>query len=204
MKPSVTVDQRIVSRLREGLSLQHALIENREFIEAVAEVSEEIVRALAGGRKIFFFGNGGSASDAQHLAAELVGRFKRERPALPAIALTANTSAVTAISNDYGYEMIFARQLEALGAEGDVAFGISTSGNSRNVVRGMEVARLKKLITVAMTGRTGGELIHSAEYCIQIPSDETPRIQEAHIMTGHILCEIVEQELFGEMGACRP
>ena len=148
--------------------------------------------------------NGGSAADAQHLAAELVGRFGRERPALPALALTANTSALTAIGNDYGYEMIFARQLEALVASGDVAFGISTSGNSRNVVCGMVVARRKGLIGVAMTGRTGGALIRAVEYCIQIPSDDTPRIQEAHIMTGHILCEIVEHELFGEDSVSQP
>jgi D-sedoheptulose 7-phosphate isomerase len=197
VKPLLIVDQRVLNGFRECLSLQQTILANREIIGSVAEVGEELVRALAAGRKILFCGNGGSASDAQHLAAELVGRFELERRALPALALTANTSALTAIGNDYGYEMIFARQLEALGAKGDVAFGISTSGNSRNVLCAMEVARRLGLVTVAMTGKCGGELIRVVDHKIQVPSDDTPRIQEAHIIIGHILCEIVEQELFG-------
>ena len=154
--------------------------------------------ALAGGNKVLLFGNGGSAADAQHIAAELVGRYKRERRALPAIALTVNTSSLTAIGNDCGFEHVFARQLEAMGAAGDVAVGISTSGNSPNVLRGIEVAKAGSLLTVALTGRTGGSLGKIVDYCIQVPSDDTARIQEAHILVGHILCEYVEQTLFGE------
>ena len=151
--------------------------------------------ALAAGRKVLFFGNGGSAADAQHLAAELAGRFLAERRSLPGIAITTNTSALTAIGNDYSFEDVFARQLEGLGAAGDIAFGISTSGNSKNVLRAMEVATSKQMVTVGLSGR-GVKLRAAAGHCICIPSDQTPRIQEAQILTGHILCEIVEKKLF--------
>lgn len=147
---------------------------------------------------MFFCGNGGSAADAQHLAAELTGRFLKERSSLAGIALTTNTSAITAIANDYSYEEVFSRQLEGCGRAGDVLVGISTSGNSGNVVRALEAARSRKLVTVGLTGKRGGKVADAAEYCIRIPSDETPRIQEAHILSGHILADIIETELFGD------
>lgn len=154
-----------------------------------------MIRAIEGGKKVFFFGNGGSAADAQHLAAELVGRFDRERRALPAIALTTDTSALTAISNDYSYEVVFARQLEGLGSSGDIAVGISTSGRSASVLRGIGAAKKVGAITVGMTGLPGTELSALADYCICVPSDRTARIQEAHILIGHILCKIIDEGL---------
>ena len=152
------------------------------------------------GGMVFFFGNGGSAADSQHLAAELNGRFQRERRGLPGMALTTNTSSLTAIGNDYGYEVVFSRQLESLGAPGDIALGISTSGNAANVLRAMQVAREMKLVRVGLTGQSGGKLRHEVDYCIRIPSADTARIQEAHILVGHILCEIVEEGLFDASG----
>ncbi|MGH9641616.1 MAG: SIS domain-containing protein, partial [Terriglobales bacterium] len=141
---------------------------------------------------------GGSAADAQHLAAEFVGRYLKERSALPALALTANTSALTAIANDYAYDLVFARQVQAVGNRGDVAFGISTSGNSPNVVKAMEVAAATGLVTVGLTGASGGRLRCVVEHCLCVPSNDTPRIQECHILTGHILCEIIESQCCSE------
>lgn len=196
MKLSVAADQRIVSSLQESLSLKQAILENRELLETIAAVAAALTGALRRGRKIFFFGNGGSAADAQHLAAELVGRFEHERPALPAIALATNTSTLTAIGNDYCFEAVFARQLEALSSPGDVAIGISTSGRSPNVISAVHAAKKVGAITVGMTGLRGDDLAAIADYCIRVPSERTPRIQEAHILIGHILCEIVDEELF--------
>jgi D-sedoheptulose 7-phosphate isomerase len=190
-------DTLVEQRLLESARLKESLANDAAFRSVVAGVAAAIVKALRAGNRIFFFGNGGSAADAQHLAAELTGRYLRERPALAGIALTANSSSVTAIGNDYGMQDVFARQLEGLGREGDVAIGISTSGNSCNVLRAMEVARAKKIVAVGLTGR-GGKLAAAVDLCICIPSDETPRIQEAHISIGHILCELAEEELFGD------
>jgi D-sedoheptulose 7-phosphate isomerase len=164
-------------------------------IPAIASVADTMIKALLAGKKLFFFGNGGSAADAQHLAAEFVGRFLRERVPYPALALTVDSSCVTAIANDYSYDDVFARQLEALGAAGDVAVGISTSGNSKNVLKAMAVARTKGISTVALTGATGGALKDQVEVCLCVPTRETPRIQESHILIGHILCDIVEVEV---------
>jgi D-sedoheptulose 7-phosphate isomerase len=186
----------VADRIRESVAVKQALLEREDFLALVAEVARAMSDSLRKGGTIFFFGNGGSAADAQHLAAELAGRYLRERPGLPGLALTTNTSCLTAIGNDYGYDLVFARQLEALGAPGDVAVGISTSGNSPNVVRGLEVARAKGMIAVGMTGADGGKLKSMADYCVRIESHQTARIQEAHILVGHILCEIVEEELF--------
>ena len=146
---------------------------------------------------MLLFGNGGSAADAQHIAAEFVGRYYLDRPALPAQALTVNTSSLTAIANDYDYDQIFSRQIEAFGQAGDVAIGISTSGNSRNIVEALRVAKRKDMVTVGMTGESGGQLKVEVDYCICVPSRDTPRIQEAHILVGHILSELVEQAIFG-------
>ncbi len=164
--------------------------------ELIAQISALVIEAFRNGHKLFLFGNGGSASDAEHIATELSGRFKLERPSLPALSLTANTSTLTAIANDYGFEMLFSRQLEGLATKGDVIFGISTSGNSPNVINGLKFAKSIGATTIAMTGKSGGKLKEFAEYCLCIHSDDTPRIQEAHILIGHILCDLVEKDLF--------
>lgn len=152
-----------------------------------------IIDALEDGRKVFFMGNGGSAADAQHLTAELVGRFTRERQGLPAIALTTDTSILTAIANDYGYDQIFSRQIEALAQDGDVVVGISTSGNSPNILKAMEAASNKGCILVGFAGNKGGKLYENTDLCITVPSLVTARIQEMHILIGHVLCDIVEE-----------
>lgn len=163
---------------------------------SIAGVGGLLLKAYQAKGKAVFFGNGGSAADAQHLAAEFLGRFNYDRPPLPALALNVNTSTLTAIGNDYSYDEIFRRQLQALGQPGDVAIGISTSGNSRNVLTAMEWAKANGLLTVALTGQKGGKLRELAEHCICVPSEETPRIQECHILIGHIWCEIVESGLY--------
>jgi D-sedoheptulose 7-phosphate isomerase len=160
--------------------------------------AEALVSAYRAGRKALFFGNGGSAADAQHLAAEFVGRYLRERPPLPALALHANSSAVTAIANDYGYDHVFARQLQALAAPGDVAVAISTSGNSASVIEAVSCARRLGLFTIALTGASGGRLRGLVDALIAVPSNETPRIQECHILIGHALCDAVEQALIAK------
>jgi D-sedoheptulose 7-phosphate isomerase len=165
---------------------------------ALEAAAEALIRAYANGRKAIFFGNGGSAADAQHLAAEFVGRYLRERDPMPALALNTNSSAVTAIGNDYGYDRVFARQLEALAARSDVAVGISTSGNSESVVQAMHSARRMGVYTIALTGASGGRLRGIVDTLIAAPSNETPRIQECHILIGHALCDAVEQALVAE------
>jgi len=186
-----------VARIRDGAAVMQQLLESEEYLSAVVAAADAMTKGLRSGNKILFFGNGGSAADAQHLAAELSGRFMRERPSLSGWALTTNSSALTAIGNDYSFEDIFARQLEGIGSPGDIAFAISTSGNSLNVIKAVEVARRRNLISIALAGKSGGRLRDLVDHCICIPSDHTPRIQEAHILTGHILCELIEEEMFG-------
>ena len=164
----------------------------------LAQVVEKLILVYEAGKKVLLFGNGGSAADAQHIAAEFVGKFYLDRRPLPAEALTVNTSSLTAIGNDYAFEQVFARQVEALGNPGDMAIGISTAGNSSNVFRAVRTAKHKGLITVGLTGANGGRLKGEVDYCICVPSEDTPRIQEAHILVGHILCELVEERLFGD------
>jgi D-sedoheptulose 7-phosphate isomerase len=166
--------------------------------ERVAEVADVIAHALRNGRKVLFFGNGGSAADAQHLAAEMVGRLGPDRSPLPAIALSTDTSILTAVGNDYGYDHVFERQVHALGQSGDTAIGISTSGNSPSVLSALDAARSKGLFTVGFTGETGGKMIDRAEVLFRVPSRQTARIQETHILLGHIICELVDRELFPE------
>jgi D-sedoheptulose 7-phosphate isomerase len=164
-------------------------------LPALTTAAGAIIAAYRAGHKAFFFGNGGSAADAQHLAAEFVGRYLRQRRPLPALALNANSSAVTAIANDCGYDQVFARQLEALAVSGDVAVAISASGNSPNVIEGARCARRLGLFTIALTGASGGRLRDLVDALIAVPSEETPRIQECHILVGHALCDAVEQAL---------
>jgi len=190
-----------VSKLIEAsIATKEELLRSAETLSTIATVSELLVSALRQGGKVLLFGNGGSAADAQHIAAELVGRFVFNRPALPALALSVNSSCVTAIGNDYGFDQVFMRQLEALARSGDVAIGISTSGNSANVVQALVAAKKMGLRTVALTGQTGGELLDKVDHCICVPSKETPRIQECHILIGHIISELVEREFFHEEG----
>ncbi len=162
----------------------------------IAQAVAEIVCSLRDGNKLMLCGNGGSAADAQHIAAEFVGRFQMERQPVAAIALTTNTSTITAIGNDYGYDDVFKRQVQAFGQDGDIFIGISTSGNSECVVRAAQAAREKGVFAISLTGQSGGRLADCADLAIRVPSDKTPRIQETHITIGHIICELVESELF--------
>lgn len=198
MKQANGLEHRVRNAIEASIATKQSLLKNAELVATIAKVSELLAGALRRGNKVLLFGNGGSAADAQHIAAELVGRFAFERRALPALALSVNSSCVTAIGNDYGFDRVFSRQLEALGRQGDVAVGISTSGRSPNVALALTVARKMEIHTVALTGRSGGILRESAEHCICVPSDETPRIQECHILIGHIISELVEREIFHE------
>jgi D-sedoheptulose 7-phosphate isomerase len=161
-------------------------------VDDIQKASETVINSLKAGNKILLCGNGGSAADAQHIAAELTGRYKTERASLPAIALTTDTSALTAIGNDYGYDMVFVRQAEAFLSQGDVLIGISTSGNSTNVVKAFELAKQRGAITIALSGRDGGAMAKCADINIIVPSDNTPRIQEMHILIGHTICQIID------------
>lgn len=184
--------------IQASIEVMHLLLGNTETVSTIAKVSALLVDSLDKGNKVVLFGNGGSAADAQHIAAEFVGRFAFDRPALPALALSVNTSCVTAIGNDYGFDLVFSRQIEALARAGDVAIGISTSGNSSNILHGVSVARKSGLVTVALTGCTGGKLKSGVDYCICAPSNDTARIQECHILIGHIISELVEETIFHE------
>jgi D-sedoheptulose 7-phosphate isomerase len=191
-------EQRVSASIRASIAVKELLLRNAEVVSVIAKVSELLVDTVDKGNKVLLFGNGGSAADAQHIAAEFVGRFAFDRPALPALALSVNTSCVTAIGNDYGFDLVFSRQIEALARPGDMAIGISTSGNSSNVLHGLSTARKMGSRTVALTGCAGGKLKNAADYCISAPSNETPRIQECHILIGHIISELVEEAVFHE------
>jgi D-sedoheptulose 7-phosphate isomerase len=194
MKDAVQLIDQFVS---ESLRVKAKFFEENK--DAIARTAETIAHGLRGGHKVLFFGNGGSAADSQHLAAELVGRFGPDRSPLAAISLSTDTSILTAVGNDYGYENIFARQIAGLGHAGDTAIAISTSGNSPSVLGGIDVARSKGLFTVGFTGETGGKMQDRVEVLFRVPSRQTPRIQETHILLGHILCELVDRQLFPEI-----
>jgi len=185
---------RVRAILRESVAVKEALAERAA--ESVARAAALCTASLQAGGKVLLFGNGGSASDAQHIAAELAGRLSRERPALPALALTANTSDLTAIGNDYGFDHVFTRLVQAHGREGDVAIAISTSGNSPNVLAAVKEARERGLTTVGLVGKDGGKLAPLVDCAIVVPSNDTQRIQESHITVGHALCELVDEALF--------
>ena len=185
---------KIILELKESSDLKKRVAQ--ALLPQIEQAAKLMIEALTKGNKIMFFGNGGSAADSQHLAAELVGRYLKERKALPAIALTTDTSIITAWSNDYGFESLFSRQLEALAKKGDIAFGISTSGNSKNVLEGMAKAKELGCRTIGLLGCDGGRIADTVEVNITIPSKVTPRIQECHSTIGHILCDLIEQELF--------
>ncbi len=181
--------------IKESIRVKEDLL--RSGVEPIVRAAKMIRDTIKGGNKVLIFGNGGSAADSQHMASELIGRFKLERPAIPAIALTTNTSSLTALSNDYGYEASFARQLEALATKGDVIIAISTSGNSANVLNALKTAKKLGLRAITMTGTDGGKIAKLADIALKVPSKDTPRIQESHITAIHIICELVEAELHG-------
>ena len=180
----------------ESVSVKEALMKDEILLSTLANVVEVCVAAFQNDKKMLFCGNGGSASDAQHIAAELSGRFYKERPPLFAEALHVNSSFVTAVANDYNYEAVYARMVQAAGRAGDVLVAISTSGNSNNIINAIEAARQQKMIVIGMTGKTGGRMANLCDYILKVPSETTPRIQEAHILLGHILCELVEEKIF--------
>jgi D-sedoheptulose 7-phosphate isomerase len=186
----------VTNYLSESIRVKKALLHDQELIEKIGRVSDLITHRYQEGRKVILAGNGGSAADSQHIAAEFVSRFFFDRPGLPALALTTDTSMITAIGNDYGFENIFSRQVQAQGVEGDVFIGISTSGNSKNIIRAFEEAQKKNITTIALCGN-GGVLGGLADFAINVPSDSTPYIQECHICIGHIICALVEENIFG-------
>jgi len=182
--------------IQASINVKQQVLQSKELIAAIEKVVEVIVKAFQNGKHVYFCGNGGSAADAQHLAAEFSGRFYTDRKALPAEALHCNTSYLTAVANDYSYDVVYSRIIDGIGQEGDVLVGLSTSGNSKNIIKAFEKAREKKMITVGFTGESGGGMRSCSDHLINIPSDDTPRIQESHIMAGHIVCQLVEEKYF--------
>lgn len=195
-----TLRARIGAEFNKTVSVLQHMSRDAALHDLILRAVDVSVQALKRGNKLLFAGNGGSAADAQHWAGELVSRFYYDRPGLPGIALTTDTSIMTAIGNDYGYDYVFARQVEALGQQGDVLFAISTSGNSKNIVRAIEAAREKHMTVVGFTGQSGGQMAGICDLCFHVPSDETPRIQEGHEALGHILCALIEAEMFPRRG----
>lgn len=188
----------IKNHFKESIDTKEQILKDENILDLIKKVALEIIKAYKNGNKTLLAGNGGSAADAQHIAGELVSRFYFDRPGLASIALTTDTSILTAIGNDYGYEKVFSRQLEAQGLKGDIFIGISTSGNSANILKALEICKEKGIISIGLTGQSGGKMNELCDYCIKVPSSCTPRIQESHILIGHILCAIVEEELFGK------
>ncbi len=189
----------IEKRIRESIAVKQELLNDRKTIGTIDCAVKAIIACFKNGHRLWLCGNGGSAADAQHIAAELSGRFYLNRPPLPAEAFTVNTSYITAVSNDFSFDEIFIRLTQAHCHPGDILIGISTSGNSGNIVRALTMARDSGVTTIALTGNKGGELRNIADYSIIVPSNDTPRIQEAHILIGHIICELVESSLFGSL-----
>jgi len=186
----------IQQRIEESVETKNKLLADEHLLQTIEKTSAAILQALKNGNKVLFCGNGGSAADAQHLAAEFSGRFYINRKALPAEALHCNTSYLTAVANDYSFDVIYSRIIEGIGNRGDVLIGLSTSGNSKNIIEAFRSAKAAGMITIAFTGETGGAMKEMVDYLINIPSTNTPRIQESHIMVGHIICEWVEQSYF--------
>ena len=186
----------VVKEFQASVSVKQRILQDPGFMQQVMHMGHLLIDCYEAGHKLMVAGNGGSAADAQHIAAEFVSRFNFDRPGLPALALTTDTSILTAVGNDYGYEQLFRRQLEANGVGGDVFLAISTSGNSPNILQALQAARLKGITTFGLTGKTGGKMRDLCDHCLCVPSEDTPRIQEAHILIGHTLCAMVELALF--------
>jgi D-sedoheptulose 7-phosphate isomerase len=182
--------------IQASIDVKQQVLKNEKLIDTIEKVVSVIVDSFKNGRRVYFCGNGGSAADAQHLAAEFSGRFYTDRKALPAEALHCNTSYLTAVANDYSYDVVYSRIIDGIGQQGDVLVGLSTSGNSKNIIRAFEKAREKKITTIGFTGESGGGMRSCSDYLINVPSTDTPRIQESHIMAGHIICQLVEEKYF--------
>lgn len=191
----------IKQQIEQSISVKQSILNNSDFLQTLQDVAQVMIDTFQKGNFVWFCGNGGSAADAQHIAAELSGRFYFDRPPLPAEALHVNTSYLTAVANDYGYDEVYARLIKGFGKKGDILFGISTSGNSKNVINAFKSAKKKGLVLIAMTGQKKSQLEELSDYCIKVPSTDTPRIQESHIMVGHILCNIIESKLFNKKTA---
>ena len=190
------MEERIRAHIRASGEVVARMADDAALLSVMKAIAEACTRALKAGNKLLFMGNGGSAADTQHLAGEMVSRLAYDRPALPAFALTVDSSVMTAIGNDYGYEQLFARQIEGVAKAGDVLFGFSTSGRSPNILLGLEAGRRLGLVTVGMTGNRGERITRMVDHCIEIPSADTPKIQEGHIIVGHIICGLVEEQMF--------
>jgi D-sedoheptulose 7-phosphate isomerase len=192
--------QKIKSIIQNSIEVKQQVLNNEELLSIITKVVDVITSSLKNGGRIYFCGNGGSAADAQHLAAEFSGRFYTDRKALPAEALHCNTSYLTAVANDYSYDVIYARLIDGIGSKGDVLIGLSTSGNSGNILKAFETAKQKEIVTIGFTGSGGGKMKNLSDYLINVPSNDTPRIQESHIMIGHIICQLVEENYFSING----
>ncbi|MFT4092808.1 MAG: D-sedoheptulose 7-phosphate isomerase [Niabella sp.] len=190
------MEEKIQQLIQASIDTKLQVLQNKALLEAVNRITDTIVSAFKNGNSVYFCGNGGSAADAQHLAAEFSGRFYKDRKALPAEALHCNTSYLTAVANDYSFDLIYARLIQGLGKPGDVLIGLSTSGTSKNIVQAFETARGKNMVTIGFTGATGGNMKPLSDYLVNIPSTDTPRIQESHMLLGHIICQLVEEKYF--------
>ena len=188
--------EKIENIIKASIEVKENILESSELLSTIEKVVEVITSSLENNGRIYFCGNGGSAADAQHLAAEFSGRFYTDRKALPAEALHCNTSYMTAVANDYSYDVVYARLIEGIGNKGDVLVGLSTSGNSANIVRAFDVAKEKGITTIGFTGLSGGAMRSTSDFLLNVPSTDTPRIQESHIMIGHIICQLVEEKIF--------
>ncbi|MDH5324064.1 MAG: D-sedoheptulose 7-phosphate isomerase [Gammaproteobacteria bacterium] len=188
--------EQIKSQLKDSIQTKQQLLNDTQMLETIQKVAQVCIEAYRSGHKLMLAGNGGSAADAQHIAAELVGRFEKDRAGIAAMALTTNSSTMTAVANDYGYNAVFHRQIEAFGQKGDVFIGYSTSGGSANVVAAIQACKQAGIITVGMTGASGGDMLELCDYCVRVPSTNTARIQESHIAIGHVICSLIEEALF--------
>ncbi|EPR9412714.1 D-sedoheptulose 7-phosphate isomerase [Campylobacter jejuni] len=193
----------IKEHFQESILVKEQILKDENLINLIKNASLEVIKAYKNGNKTLLAGNGGSAADAQHIAGEFVSKFYFDRPGIASIALSTDTSILTAIGNDYGYENLFARQVQAQGVKGDVFIGISTSGNSKNILKALDLCKQQGIISIGLSGASGGAMNELCDYCIKVPSTCTPRIQEAHILIGHIICAIVEEELFGKGFSCK-
>lgn len=190
------MNEQIKNIISASIETKQKILNDEEFIKKIENAVDVIAHAFQQGKKVLFCGNGGSAADAQHLAAEFSGRFYKDRKALPSEALHCNTSYLTAVANDYSYDVVYARLIDGIGVEGDVLVGLSTSGNSPNIIKAFEAAQKNKMTTIGFTGATGGKMKDISEHLFNVPSTDTPRIQESHILIGHIICQLVEEKLF--------
>ncbi|MDH6308283.1 D-sedoheptulose 7-phosphate isomerase [Dysgonomonas sp. PFB1-18] len=195
----MNIEDTIVKHIQDSISVKEKILSDPDLLTVIKDAAVLVTEAYKRGNKTLLAGNGGSAADAQHIAGEFVSRFYFDRPGIPSIALSTDTSIMTAIGNDYGFDKLFERQIQAQGVEGDVFIGITTSGNSQNILQALDACRSKGVKSIILTGQTGGAVANACDICIKVPSVETPRIQESHILIGHIICCIVEEALFGEM-----